>query len=49
MLTFAIRILEGMFAVGVVGSALVVILTSIDDIRPLFSRDDERHSDSDHR
>jgi hypothetical protein len=40
MVIVAIRILEGLFAVGAVGSAIVIVLTTIDDMRLLFSRDD---------
>jgi hypothetical protein len=31
-ITFAIELLEVLFAVGVIGSAVVVILTSIEDV-----------------
>ncbi len=34
-----IRILEVLFAIGVVGSALVIILSSIEDARTLTNRD----------
>ncbi len=34
-----IRVLEALFAVGVVGSALVIILSSIEDARTLTNRD----------
>jgi hypothetical protein len=43
MLVFAVRILEGMFLVGALGCVLVLVLTTIDDIRVLFSRDDDKH------
>jgi hypothetical protein len=39
LLTVAIRILESMFVLGVLGSAIVVILTSIEDFRTLFKKD----------
>jgi hypothetical protein len=42
MIVFAVRMLEGMFLVGIVGSVLVVVLTAFDDIRELFGRHDER-------
>jgi hypothetical protein len=45
MLVFAIRILEGMFVVGILGCVLVLVLTAIDDIRVLFSRDDKHSGD----
>ncbi len=37
--TVLIRVLEALFAVGVVGSALVIILSSIEDARTLTNRD----------
>jgi hypothetical protein len=39
LITIAVRIVEAMFAVGVLGSAVVVILTSIEDFRMLFKKD----------
>ncbi len=39
MLAIAIRILEAMFVVGILGSAVVVILTSIEDFYTLFKKD----------
>ena len=42
MIVFAVRILEGMFVVGILGSALVVVLTALDDIRELFGRDNDQ-------
>ena len=42
MLGIAIRILEGMFLVGAVGSVFVLILTTIDDVKVLFASDDEK-------
>ena len=42
MIVFAVRILEGMFVVGILGSLLVVVLTALDDIRELFGRDDHK-------
>ena len=41
MLTIAIRTLETMFVLGIIGSAIVVILTSIEDFRTLFKKDNE--------
>jgi hypothetical protein len=43
MLVLLIRILEGMFVLGALGCVLVFVLTAIDDIRVLFSRDDDKH------
>ncbi len=42
MLVVAVRILEGMFLVGAIGSVLVLILTTIDDVQVLFGSDDEK-------
>jgi hypothetical protein len=42
MMVFAVRILEGMFIAGMLGSVLVVLLTALDDIRELFGRDDDK-------
>jgi hypothetical protein len=41
MLVLIVRILEGMFVVGSAGCALVLILTSIDDLRVLFSANEK--------
>jgi|WetSurMetagenome_2_1015567.scaffolds.fasta_scaffold1316901_2 hypothetical protein len=34
-------ILEALFAIGIVGSALVVLLTAIDDVRDLREKHDD--------
>jgi hypothetical protein len=34
-----IRIIEGMFVVGVIGSAVVVLLTSVEDFKMLFEKE----------
>ena len=39
LLVIAIRILEGIFVVGMAGCVLVLILSGIDDLRVLFGRD----------
>jgi hypothetical protein len=39
MLTIAVRILEAMFVLGILGSAVVVVLTSIEDFATLFNMD----------
>jgi hypothetical protein len=44
LLTIAIRVLETLFVVGVVGSALVVILTGIEDFKMLFMKDEKKTS-----
>ena len=40
LLTIAIRVLEAMFVLGLAGSAVVVVLTSIEDFRTLFTKDE---------
>jgi hypothetical protein len=39
LLTFGIRILEAIFALGIIGSALVILLAGIEGIREVFTRD----------
>jgi hypothetical protein len=41
LLTFAIRVLEILFVLGVAGSAIVVVMTSIEDVRVLFTPDEK--------
>lgn len=41
MLSVAIRSIEVLFVVGVAGSATVVILTTIEDVKTLFKKDNE--------
>ena len=36
----AVRILEAMFAIGMAGSTIVLILTGIEDIETLLGKDD---------
>jgi len=36
--SFLIRIVEAIFAVGVAGSSFVVILTSVEDFKMLFEK-----------
>ena len=38
MVSLAIRLLEGMFVLGALGSVLVLVLTTIDDVRELFGK-----------
>jgi hypothetical protein len=42
--TIGVRVLEAMFAVGVVGSAIVLVLTGIEDVETLLGSDDTDHS-----
>ena len=41
LLTIAIRVLETMFVLGAVGSAVVVVLTGIEDFKMLFVKEDK--------
>jgi len=45
IVTVLVRILEGMFVVGVLGSAVVFVLSGIEDFKMLFGREDESKSD----
>ena len=44
IVTVIVRLLEGMFAVGVVGSCVVLVLSGIEDLKTLLGREDESHS-----
>ena len=35
-----IKLLEGLFVVGVLGSAVVLLLTSLEDVRAVFQKDE---------
>jgi hypothetical protein len=39
LITIAIRILETIFAVGAIGSVLVLVLTMIEDFQELFGKE----------
>ena len=41
LLTIAIRVLETLFVVGAIGSAIVVVLTGIEDFKMLFMKDEK--------
>jgi hypothetical protein len=41
LITIAVRALETMFVLGLIGSGIVVVLTSIEDFRTLFKKDNE--------
>jgi hypothetical protein len=43
LVAIAIRVLEWIFAVGAGGSACVLILSGIEDIRTLGSHDSDHH------
>jgi hypothetical protein len=44
IVTIIVRLLEGMFAVGTIGSVVVLVLTGIEDLKLLFGREEENHS-----
>jgi hypothetical protein len=44
IVTVLVRILETMFVVGAIGSAVVLVLSGIEDLKLLFGREEENHS-----
>jgi len=44
VVTALIRILEGMFVVGALGSTVVLVLSGIEDLKTLFGGEEEPHS-----
>jgi hypothetical protein len=44
IITALVRILEGMFVVGSIGSLVVLVLSGIEDLKLLFGREEENHS-----
>jgi hypothetical protein len=44
LVTAVVRLLEVMFAVGVVGSFVVLVLSGIEDLKTLFGREELNHS-----
>jgi hypothetical protein len=40
----AMRVLEAMFFVGIIGSAVVVLITSVEDARELLGDSEEPHA-----
>ena len=44
LVVILVRILEAMFAVGVFGSTLVLLLTFVEDIETLFGREEPHHT-----
>ena len=44
IVTVLVRILEGMFVIGVIGSAVVILLTGIEDLKMLLGREEQHHS-----
>jgi hypothetical protein len=44
IVTVLVRILEGMFVVGSIGSVVVLVLSGIEDLKLLLGREEETHS-----
>jgi hypothetical protein len=44
IVTVLVRILEGMFIVGAIGSAVVLVLSGIEDLKLLLGLEEENHS-----
>jgi hypothetical protein len=44
IVTVLVRILEGMFVVGAIGSLVVIVLSGIEDLKMLLGREEENHS-----
>jgi len=44
IVTIIVRILEGMFVVGAIGSFVVLVLSGIEDLKMLLGREEEDHS-----
>jgi hypothetical protein len=44
IVTIIVRILEGMFVVGGIGSFVVLVLSGIEDLKMLLGREEEDHS-----
>ena len=42
LVSAGVRLLEGMFFLGALGSVLVLVLTTIDDLQVLFTGDHEK-------
>ena len=47
VISLLIRIIETMFIAGVIGSAVVVLLTSIEDFKMLFEKESSSHASGD--
>ena len=44
IITVLVRFLEGMFAIGAIGSFVVIVLSGIEDLKMLLGREEENHS-----
>jgi hypothetical protein len=43
VITVLVRVLEGMFVVGAIGSVVVLVLSGIEDLKLLFGREEENN------
>lgn len=43
LVTIAIRVVEVLFAVGAIGSTIVLILSGIEDVQTLIGSDESNH------
>ena len=48
LITIAIRFLETIFALGLIGSVLVLVLTMIEDFQELFGKEKTNHEAGDY-
>ena len=46
LLTIAVRILESIFVIGMLGCVFVLFLTTIEDIRTLFDAEEKKSPDA---
>jgi len=44
LVTLVVRFLEGLFVIGSIGSAAVLVLSAIEDFKTLFGREESEHS-----
>jgi hypothetical protein len=47
VISLLIHLIEAMFVAGIIGSAVVVLLTSVEDFKMLFEKDSSSHSGGD--
>jgi hypothetical protein len=43
VIVFGIRLIEVLFAIGAIGSAIVLVLSAIEDVETLMAPDDSTH------
>jgi hypothetical protein len=43
VITVLVRVLEGMFVIGAIGSVVVLVLSGIEDLKLLFGREEENN------